>query len=100
MIAFIGIHPAWAAVCLFRPVVMDVDEVEEVFDAERGEGHGPVFVLRVVDPDQPILRFQVQREIGEPVLALAQIAGDERQGPDGVDLVDVDLPLRFSSTRS
>lgn len=50
---------------------MDVDEVDEVFDAEGGEGRGSVLMLRVVNPDQPILRFQVQREIGEPVFALA-----------------------------
>jgi len=61
---------------------MDVDEVEQVFDAVFGEGHGPALVLWIVDPDQPVFRFHVEREIGEPVFVLAEIAGDERQGPD------------------
>ena len=83
------IHPAWAAAGLFRPAAMDVDEVEQAFDAVFGEGHGPALVLRVVDPDQPVFRFHVEREISEPVFVLAEIAGDERQCPDGMDLVDV-----------
>lgn len=60
---------------------MDFDEVEQAFDAVFGEGHGPVLVLRIVDPDQPVLRLHVEREIGEPVFVLVEIASDERQGP-------------------
>ena len=35
-----SIHPAWAAAGLCCPSTMGVDQVEQVFDAELGEGHG------------------------------------------------------------
>jgi len=68
---------------------MDIDEVEQALDAVFGEGHGPALVLRIVNPDQPVFRFHIERKIGEPVFVRTEIAGDERQGSDGVDLVDV-----------
>jgi hypothetical protein len=85
------IHPARAAAGLLGLAAVDFDEVAEAFDAELGEGHGSVLVLRIVHPDQPVFRLHVEGEIGEPVRFLTMIACDERQGPDGVDLVDVHL---------
>lgn len=82
-------HPAWAAAGLFWRAAVDFDEVAEAFDAELGEGHGSVRVLRIVDPDQPVFGLHVDGDVGEPVRIFAEVPCDERQGSDGVDLVDL-----------
>ena len=85
----VSTHPAWAAAVLFRRAAVDFDGVTEAFDSELGEGHGSVRVLRIVDPDQPVFGLQIGSDIGEPVGIFAEFPCDERQGPDGMDLVDV-----------
>jgi hypothetical protein len=86
-----GIHSARAAERLSGFVAIDGngDEVAEAFDAELGEGHDAVFVVEAVDPDQAVLRLHFGRDICEPVLVFTEFLGDERDGPHGMDLVDV-----------
>lgn len=68
---------------------MDVDQVEQVLDAELGEGHGAILVHRIIHSDHAVLRRHAKRQIGQPVFVPAEIAGDERQGPDVVGLVEL-----------
>lgn len=49
---------------------MDFDELDEIFDAEVGEGHDAV-IADAVDPEDAVLRFHFIGDVVEPVDAFA-----------------------------
>jgi len=64
------------------------DEFDQALDPEVGERHDAL-VADAMDPDDAIFRFHLHGDVKEPVLIFAKFLGDEVDGFDVRDLVDV-----------
>jgi len=91
------IHPAWAAVRLIFAVApleqrgivfVHFDEFNQTLDSEVGERRNAVFA-DPIDPDHAVFGFHLHGDVEEPVLVFAKVLGDEVDGFDVRDLVDV-----------
>jgi transposase InsO family protein len=72
---------------------VDVDEVYEVFDTERGERYGSVFAeRRTIDPDDTVFGVHFVDDVEEPVFIFAQFGSDMGKCPDCRDLVQLHAP--------
>jgi hypothetical protein len=65
---------------------VDLDQLDEAFDAVVGEGHD-AFVGEAQDPDEAVLGLHFDSDVEEEVDVLAEVFGDEVDGPDAGDLV-------------
>lgn len=72
---------------------MDLDQFDQVVDAEVGEGHD-AFFAEALDPDQPILRLHFHGDVDEKADIFAQVFGDKVNGSDIGDLVDLHVSGR------
>jgi hypothetical protein len=66
----------------------DLDQIDEAFDGEVGEGHDAL-VVEPLDPDHAVLRLHFEGDVEEPIDVFAEFLGDPVYGPDVGDLVDV-----------
>ena len=82
-------HTAKAAWMLSLGDFLVCDERLEVLDAVVGERHDAAFVLGAVDPDQPVFRIHAESEIGNLIFGLIEFLGDQSDGSNRMDLVDV-----------
>ena len=67
---------------------MDFDEIDQVFDAEVGEGHLAIFV-GAIDPDHAVLDIHFHGDVEQPVLVFVEFLGDTAYRFDVVDFVDM-----------
>ena len=67
---------------------MNLEQFDEAFDTEFGEGDDAV-VVEAVDPDEAILWLHTEKDVMKRVDVLAELPGDEIDGLDVGDLVDV-----------
>jgi hypothetical protein len=64
------------------------DELDQVLDAEVGEGQDAVF-SDPIDQNDAILDLHFIGDVRQPVFVFAEILGDAIDGDDVMDLVDV-----------
>ena len=69
-------------------VFVHLDELDQVLDAEVGERHDAVF-SNAIDPDAAVLGVHFAGDVGQPVFVFAEVLGDEIDGGDVMELVDV-----------
>ena len=80
------IHPVKAAATSDLTVAFHGDDLEKVFDAERGEGEH-LDLGGAVDPNYAVFGLHADGEIMKPIDGFAQLGGDTTDGLDGMDLV-------------
>ena len=68
---------------------MDLEQFDEAFDTEVGEGDD-AFVVETVDPDEAVLGLHYQSDVIERVGVLAEFLCDKIDGLDMRDLVNMD----------
>jgi hypothetical protein len=67
---------------------MNLEQFNETLDTEFGEGDDAV-VVEAVDPDEAVLWLHADRDVMKHVDVLTEVLGDEIDGLDVGDLVDV-----------
>ena len=67
---------------------MDFDQFDQTVNAEVGEGHDAL-LAEALDPDQPVFGLHFDGHVGEKPNIFAQLFGDQIDGSDMGDLVDV-----------
>ncbi len=67
---------------------VDIDQLDEVFDSEVGEGHDAV-VAEAKDADHAVFCVHCIGDLIKPFDAFAELLGDAVDGRDVIDLVDV-----------
>ena len=83
-----SIHPVKAAATSYLTAAFHGDDLEKVFDGERGEGEHLDFG-GAVDPDHTVFGLHADSKIVKPVDGFAQFGGDTIDGFDGMDLVQL-----------
>ena len=82
-----------------RHFAVDLDQFNEAFDAEVGEGHDAL-VSKPLDPDHAVLRLHFDGDVEEEVDVFDEILCDDVYGPDVGDLVDVMVQAASAATAS
>lgn len=72
----------------FRIFLIGPDEIDQVFDAEVGEGLDAVF-SDAIDPDDAVFDLHFIGDVPQPVLIFAEVLGDAIDCGDVMNFVDV-----------